>query len=350
MKVRYPFYEVSGNTYYEVGKCYGEQAKNEIAYAITEYKDYFKRHYQKRSWEQFISYAMNYIPDIEAYGPELLEQLHGIADGSGTSFEDLMVINTRYEVTKLPPDECTTGAVLPEASLDGKTYMIKNWDMREGVRDFVVNLHYVLPDGTRIMGTTEAGQLLREGMNSHGIAIANNALGSTLDGPGAGIPVTFIRMKVLSAASYEDAVRFFESAPRSVSNNTILGCGDGRVVDYEAYPGGFAKKLPIAGILTHANHFEMKPEINKYPTSQRSDRLRKLLFDNYKKIDVTTIKHIMSDHKDLPQSLCAHPATPDVPLADRRMTIQSIIYDMTDLTVHIADGPPCETDYIEYRV
>ncbi len=350
MKGRYPYYEVKGDTFYEIGKCYGTQAKEYIEFAVNEYKDYFSRHYKKRSWDKFIEYAMAFVPSIEEYGPELMEQMRGIADGSGCSLEDLMVINTRYEITKMPADECTTGAVLPEAAKDGGCYMVKNWDMRAGVRDFVVNLHYILPDGTRIMGCTEAGQLLREGMNSYGIAIANNALGSTLDNPGTGIPVTFIRMKVLSSKSYEEAVENFEKAPRSVANNTILGCGDGRIVNYEAYPGGFAKKLPVAGILTHANHFEVRPEINKYSISQRSDRLRKLLFERYGKIDVQAIKEVMSDHKDIPQSLCAHPCTPDIPMADRRMTIQSLIYDFTGMCVHIADGPPCETEYIRFDV
>ncbi|MBQ4371306.1 MAG: acyl-CoA--6-aminopenicillanic acid acyltransferase [Firmicutes bacterium] len=349
MNFEYPFYEVSGDTYFDVGKCYGMQAKEKIGLAIENYKDFFGRHNSDRTWDEFREYAMGYVPYLEDYGPELLEQVRGIAAGSGFAFEDIMILNTRYEITKLPSPECTTACILPEASGNGHTYLVKNWDFREGVRDFLVKLHYTLPNGTRIIGTTEAGQLPRDGMNSNRVAMANNSTSSTLDYYGAGIPVTFIRMKVLSASSYEEALEVYLAATRSCTNNSLIATV-GQVRSYEAYPDGHRLKEPIGGIVTHANHLELRPEINKYPISQRSDRLNKLLLERYQKIDVEAIKQVMSDHKDLPESICAHPGNAAQPLGDRKITVQSIIYDIDDLNVHIADGPPCETKFTTYKV
>ncbi len=89
--------------------------------------------------------------------------------------DELMVLNCRYEISKFPkPAECTTAVVLPEASAHGGTYLIKNWDYKQAVMDNIVILHIEQKDGTRILGLAEAGQMLREGFNSHGIGLCNN--------------------------------------------------------------------------------------------------------------------------------------------------------------------------------
>ena len=91
----YPYYEISGDTYFDVGVCYGKQAKEKIRLAIESYKKSFAKNYPNRSWEFFGEYAMGYIPSIEEYGPELMEQIRGIAEGSGESLVDIMILNTR---------------------------------------------------------------------------------------------------------------------------------------------------------------------------------------------------------------------------------------------------------------
>ena len=42
-------------------------------------------------------------------------------------------------------------------------------------------IHITQPDGTRIMGLTEAGQVIRGGMNSHGLGSVSNHLQSIYD-------------------------------------------------------------------------------------------------------------------------------------------------------------------------
>ena len=74
---------------------------------------------------------MAYLPDIKQMMPEVLEEAYGIADGAGVSIEDLMVLNCRYEITKFPKTpECTTAAILPEATASHTTYLVKNWDYK----------------------------------------------------------------------------------------------------------------------------------------------------------------------------------------------------------------------------
>ena len=133
---------VKADTPKERGRQYGEQAADKILAGVENYRQYFEKS-RGYSWDETKAYAAAYIPVIEKMMPEVLEEARGIAEGAGTGLEELMVLNTRYELTQYPSKlpECTTAAVLPEASADGGTYLIKNWDYRPGVLDKIVLVH-----------------------------------------------------------------------------------------------------------------------------------------------------------------------------------------------------------------
>lgn len=156
---------IKADTPYACGVQYGQQAKEKIRAGVEVYRRYFAKTSDK-SWDKIQQYAMAYLPDIKQMMPEVLEEAYGIADGAGVSIEDLMVLNCRYEITKFPKTpECTTAAILPEATASHTTYLVKNWDYKQAVIPNIVILHIEQADGTRILGLTEAGQMLREGFN-----------------------------------------------------------------------------------------------------------------------------------------------------------------------------------------
>lgn len=114
--LHYPLIKVSGATYYEIGKDYGCQAKEMIAHSINDYKQVFALS-SNRSWEEMQEFALSFVDITRREMPEVMEEVEGIAEGSGFSLADIMIVNCRYEITKFPKkNECTTGAVLPEAA------------------------------------------------------------------------------------------------------------------------------------------------------------------------------------------------------------------------------------------
>lgn len=114
--LHYPLIKVSGATYYEIGKDYGRQAKEMIAHSINDYKQVFALS-SDRSWEEMQEFALSFVDITRREMPEVMEEVEGIAEGSGFSLADIMIVNCRYEITKFPKkNECTTGAVLPEAA------------------------------------------------------------------------------------------------------------------------------------------------------------------------------------------------------------------------------------------
>ena len=292
---------IKADTPYACGVQYGQQAKEKIRAGVEVYRRYFAKTSDK-SWDKIQQYAMAYLPDIEQMMPEVLEEAYGVADGAEISIEDLMVLNCRYEITKFPKTpECTTAAILPEATTSHTTYLVKNWDYKQAVLPNIVILHIEQADGTRILGLTEAGQMLREGFNSCGVGLCNNMITSVYDDWGTGIPVTFLRRKVLSCHSFEEARDMLIHAKRSVSNNMMLASAQGAAVDIEAFPGGVNMLAPKDGILTHANHFVVHQQLDaRIGPKNRDTRLEALLRQRQGSIDIPYIMECMKDHEYFP--------------------------------------------------
>lgn len=345
---------IDASTPFDRGVQYGEKASDKIKEGVNNYRQFFES--KGRTWDKTRELAMAFVADIEEAMPEVLEEARGIAKGSGITFEELMVLNTRYELTNYPfqSPECTTGAVLPEATKNHTTYMVKNWDYKPGVLDKIVLLHIIQEDGTRIFGLTEAGQLLREGYNNRGIGLCNNYIGSIYDGPGGGIPVCFLRRKVLGCQTFEEAYRWVTGIKRSVSNNSLLVSGEGKAIDIEASPKGCDLIHPVAGIVTHANHFSVNPslDVRTLPSmyKNRQVRLADLLYHYYGKITPEIIMDVMKDHEYYPDSICNHNNHGNTKDMIGLMTVASMIVDFADNCAYICKGNPCMGTYKKYAI
>lgn len=351
---RFQLIEIDAPTPYGRGQQYGAAAAEKIKAGAANYRRYFEEK-MHMTWEQVTGYAMGYTADIRKIMPEILEEAQGIADGAGIPFEDLMVLNCRYELTLAPQSvpECTTAAVLPEATRDGRMFLIKNWDYRPGVLENIVLVHVRQPDGVRILGMTEAGQLIREGFNSQGIGLVNNQIKSIYDYRGTGIPATFRRRRVLASKTFDEAFDLLYHLPRSVSNNMLLASGaESRAVDLEASPRSVDLLKPIDGIVTHANHFVINPDLegDKGREKRRDNRLHYLLMRRRGKIDLEYIQECMRDHEYYPFSICNHANDPKADPMSGLQTVASMIVDFREQEAHICRGNPCCGEYVTYRL
>ncbi len=354
MEKSFRYIEVKADTPFERGFQYGKQAADLIACGVRNYRDYFAG--KGWTWQDTSEAAMRFVPDIEACMPEVLEEARGIAAGAGRTLEEIMLMNTRYELTFYPdkPQECTTGAVLSEASADHCAYMIKNWDYKPGILENIVVLHIEDSSGLKILGVTEAGQMIREGFNNRGIGIVNNYIESIYDTIGAGIPVCFIRRRILSLSSFDEAYAFLTTVRRSVSNNTLLVSAQNQAIDIEANPKGFDPIKPIGGIVTHANHFVVDPDKDRNTWEKspknRNIRLADLLYRRRGTIDIPYLQECLRDHEYYPYAICNHCNNGDMTTMNSVMTVASLIFNMTDQYVWICKGNPCLGTYTEYTL
>lgn len=342
----FPIINVEPGTPYGMGFHYGRQAADQIRNGLADYRTLFAQT-STMTWEEIGNYALSYTPIVKAVDPDLIDEVRGIADGAGVSFADIMILNTRYEITKFPKThECTSFALQPEATKDGIVYVGQNWDYRVGILDHIVIVHYTMPDGTRIVGVAEAGQVIRNGFNSYGIGLCANNLQSKGDNRGTALPVTFLRRKVLQSRSFEEAKKLLLETKRTVSNNFMLGSAEGRALDFETSPLGTDLIEPASGILTHANHFVVDPAKEALERSPRGDRLYELLAQRRGSINVPWIIRCLSDHENYPKAICRHPADTSMPMARRSSTVAGIIYNLSEGVAHICAGASCENEFV----
>lgn len=342
---------ISAATPFERGMQYGRQAKDEINTCIKFYQHKFLST-RKLSWEDARTLCMTHLPDIEATMPELLEEAKGIAAGAGVDFEDIMVLNCRYEISHFPHKEdemeCTAFALEREATATGHVIVGQNWDMRPGLLEHTVLLDITEEEtGNHIIGITEAGQLLRNGMNSQGVAQCSNSLHSCVDGAGHGIPSNFVRRKLLTMSSLQDMISFIRTAKRSVSVNYCIGSRENKVADVEAVPANSVCLSAVNGVLAHANNLVVNRDMDTYHNEHfRGECLFKLLYRKCGEITVDYIKECLKNHEGHPRGICNHTVEAQKPW----QTIASVIYDLDAQQAWICYGPPCQGEYKEYHL
>jgi isopenicillin-N N-acyltransferase-like protein len=343
-----PFVEVASADPRERGRQYGEQARDRIAVSIAFYTDEFERK-SGLTWANVCEQAPKWLPYIEAYSPELLDEVRGVAEGANVRFEEILALNGRGELRKGNPFErpegCTAFSLTGEATSDGHVYCGQNWDWRVGTKDSVVMLRVVQPGKPTIVMQVEAGQIGRHGANSAGIGLNANGLEAPF-GFGPGIPQPYIRRKILDSPDMATALNAVYTSRPALCTNLILTHRDGFSIDLETTPERHGVMRPKNGMIVHANAFlafvPAQIEETYRPSSvdslYRAPRLERALRRGAATDARAAIREGLADHFSHPNGVCTHPDPRD---GGRWETVASAIVDLTTGDYLVADGNPC---------
>jgi isopenicillin-N N-acyltransferase like protein len=360
---QYPHVRVEGEPR-ERGRQYGEQARERMLRSRDAYEEVFD-HYAAWSWDKVTGEARRYVSPIRAFRPEYLEEMHGMAEGSALHFEDVLALNVRSEVMFAAKarqalsgpvagvGECTAFAALPEGS-GGQVLIGQNWDWLLHSFDTVVVLEARQTGRPAYVTVVEAGLLAKLGMNSAGIGLVTNAIVTDLDRGEPGIPFHVLLRSVLDAETVTDALSGLQAGFRSSSANYLLASADGVALDVEAAPGDFSRLRvvePEGGLLLHTNHL-LHPQqgvtdvsLWAMPDSAvRLQRARAVVGESGRSRAALTA--MLSDHADQPWSICSHADERQHKL-DRSATVASVVMDLGERRLWLADGQPCRTPFRE---
>jgi isopenicillin-N N-acyltransferase-like protein len=352
------------------GRQYGEQARDRVRRSIEAYDEVFD-HYAGWRWTDVRLEAARYADAIQTFEPRYLEEIHGIAEGAGVGFEDILGINVRTEVMFAAkaraaaaqsqgvadgrPDGCSAFAVLPTASSDGHTLIGQNWDWLLHSFDTVVVLEASQDEAPDFVTVVEAGLLAKTGMNSSGIGLVTNALVTEADRGEPGVPYHLVLRAILDAENLSDAYASVQRGVRASSANYLVASVDGLAVDIEAAPGDFSRLFLLFaddGVLLHTNHF-VSPAFDAKDVSLwvmpdspfRLERLRGSV-RRASKLSIGDFQAILADHANHPSGICCHADARMDPL-DQGATVASILMDLDRRRMWVADGHPCTTPYRE---
>jgi isopenicillin-N N-acyltransferase-like protein len=341
------------------GRQYGEKAKSLIDKSVGRYQKAFKEA-SGVSWKKALDFSRTFVKRIKAYDETLLEEIKGMAKGSGRALEEILTINLRTEILfglkKLPAKEgCTSFCALSEITREGNTILGQNWDYRPFAAETMLLLQVNQDSGPDILTLVEAGQLARMGMNSAGLGICNNYIECEADGMNMdkGIPTPLIRRRAFNQETYREVVGTIIHTPRSFSGNYLVATaeGEGDATDLEATPETVYFLFPKDSLIVHSNHFKGAGpgyvgtlRLGVENSIYRDRRLETLLRREVWKIGPEEIMHSLKDHFGHPYSVCRH-VDPKKPWHDQWQTNASVIMDLTARVMWIAPGPPCEYEY-----
>jgi len=350
-----PIIELDQQSPRQRGRAYGEAAREPIRQILEVYREIFKR-VTEETWDQSVERGKPFFSRAEAFAPDLVEEIVGIAEGADRPLEDILLLNTRSEILHNPKVlglECTSLAALPESTKANDLLLAQNWDWYKDV----VNCQVILKitgrgDTPSLITFTEAGQLAKIGMNSAGIGLSVNNLIS--DQPRIGVPWIFLTRRVLESSYFAQAVGYILNTPRAHSINFLIATAQGEAVNLETSPVEDHVLWPQNGLVTHTNHYlqqgmkftDLKPLRSPYlSTYLRLRRVQKEMAALNGDIDTHAIRRILSDHMDRPFSVCAH-ENPAVSPALRGVTCLSIIMNLTRKRIDYCLGNPCRGDFI----
>ena len=314
-----PFFTIQGKTPRERGADYGSQCRELIHGVLERYITFFNSGHAAVSWDDAREISKKFVPFIKAYSPELLEELEGVAEGSGASFDELLTLNSRSEamtlVRRAKSDEeeldgCSSVAVLPQATADGHTILAQNWDTYTWQEYGTVILQVMKDDGADMMIVTEAGQLARYGMNQAGLALGVNSLHKTWNTKVFGVPSVFVRRKFLEQDRYVDAVNKIFGAESMLPMYYAAACGAGDAMGFEKLERGQLVLYPENGLISHSNHIK-HPKYGYQVdalggTLYRDRRILRHLAPKVGSITREDIIEAFKDHFGFPFSVCRH--------------------------------------------
>jgi isopenicillin-N N-acyltransferase like protein len=357
---RYPRIRVSGGSY-ERGEQYGRAARDQVLHSKAGYARAFA-HAAGWSWEQALEASAPLLPVVRESFPAYVQEMEGIAEGSGLSFEDVFAMNARTEVmwagTVRQSEElrgsfareCSSFALLPTRTADRHTYVGQTWDWLVHGFESVVVLEAEQDEGPNYVTVVEAGLLAKSSLNSSGLGVCVNTLVTSEDRGGAGVPFHVLIRALADCHSLTDAVYTLSKHWRSSSGNFMLGHVDGAVLNLETSPGdahGVTPQLPENGALVHTNHFIDAPghgtELAAYAMADSYVRLQRVqtsIRDAAQPATVTTLHEAMCDHADYPASVCCHP-DPREDDAEQWATVMAVVMDLDERTLHLSEGNPC---------
>lgn len=355
-----PFFTIQGKTPRERGADYGSQCRELIHGVLERYITFFNSGHAAVSWDDAREISKKFVPFIKAYSPELLEELEGVAEGSGASFDELLTLNSRSEAMTLVRreksdeeelDGCSSVAVLPEATADGHTILAQNWDTYTWQEYGTVILQVMKDDGADMMIVTEAGQLARYGMNQAGLALGVNSLHKTWNTKVFGVPSVFVRRKFLEQDRYVDAVNKIFGAESMLPMYYAAACGAGDAMGFEKLERGQLVLYPENGLISHSNHIK-HPKYGYQVdalggTLYRDRRILRHLAPKVGSITREDIIEAFKDHFGFPFSVCRHGDERKKEL-DKISTLGCIVMDTTDKRLWACKGTPCCGQFREY--
>jgi isopenicillin-N N-acyltransferase-like protein len=349
---RYREIEVAG-TPREMGRQFGEAAREEI------------RGFSKAAWEHIsktlrmsreraLAIAAAAIPFAEQYSPDMIDELHGMAEATGMKLEDLMLLQVRNQLRPEPEGGCTSLAMAGRGAVRSGSLVAQNWDNDPTLDPFTIVLSRRPTGKPALLNLTQAGLIAYIGFNEAGIGVCLNSLPAPTRSQG--VPHYFTVRGIYEADSLEGAVDSVRRARRVIPANIMLTTPEGPADLEVTIDDVHVLRAAEAAGIAHTNHClhpALQPTNEQFPeliqSHARQERIDLLLdFAGGHRPSVPEIQAALRDHQGYPHSICRH--ANDDPATGGWRTVFSVIIEPGERRMHVSRGTPCDHAYEVYQL
>lgn len=341
MDFKLPFIDVEG-TNYNIGFEIGKKTKRQIKKLLKMNEKRFPE-ITGLTFDDLILKSRNFLHNSMKKYPSYVEELIGISDGAKTDFDKLFLLTCEEEIVS-QEKKCTSISAITS---DGNILIAHNedWDKRYKENLYLVKAKQPnLPD---FLSLSYVGSLpgSSAGFNDKGIGFTGNSL--PFRRFKYGVPKNVILRSILDSKNFNEATKLVKHQDRSISTNSILVDRDHRMIDIESSLQAFDSIKTNRKFLVHTNHIvgqnlrHLQIEADK-ESERRYNYATKTLEENENNISVDLLKNILKDHNS---GICSHPTK-----RNKSTTIASVIIDINNKKLFLANGNPCKTEYQEYQI
>ena len=327
---------------YDIGFTVGRAAQSLIDRAVGNYRQILPR---EEGWRGKWVVPAGCLEAAQEQFPHLVEELQGMADGSGHRFGDLFFLNALEEALDFnPPAACTSIGL----AVAGGAWLGHNEDWYAEDADTVIAIYGQPEQQPAFLSITAAPFLAAVGMNEAGLAQGVNSVSAT--DCRVGVPRMFAARAVLEAATLEEAINKATPKNRAGGYNHLLVQAGGRLGNLET-TATEADYLPGANMIYHTNHY-LSPRLQNLAVRgsdhslARYRRLTELERINERVEKLEILFSYLSDHYNRPLSICKHASEQK----GNEGTIFSAIFEPGSFRAWVTAGNPCGKVYREIKI
>jgi hypothetical protein len=356
----FPYFRFAGS-HHEIGRQYGESCL-ELIHRHVELA--VNRLENRVGIPAEIAYqrALAFQDSVSEYASYFSDEIEGMAEGANLTLAQAYLLQLRAEVATPGPwtdavaeanDECTTFAILPEATANGIGLVGQNADLPAFYKEIAIVAEMRPDDLPTTLMLLPAGQISYIGINDRGMGCFANFL--TCDGWRIGFPRYFFSRLALTKETVSDGIEAIRGVKRASSRNLMMLDSHGGAADLETTPTRDARIDPVDGLLAHANHYtapelldeERSPETYLGNTRTRQTRMEELLRDHRGQHTAEGMQAILRDRTCYPDALCRERG--DSETSDT-ITFASVIAEPSEGALWVAVGPPNQHEYIRHSI
>ena len=327
------------------GEQHGEALRGRIADGLAQWADAIATAHgtDPDAYVSAFVRGTDFLPAIRRWTPRLLDEVEGIARGSGQPWEWIYACNlldeewTWARARRLgDPPGCTVAGFAPQ---DGAPVIAQTMDINtfhDGTQAVVRLDGDGDPD---VLAFTRAGMIGLTGCNAAGLAVVVNNL-DVLPTSRTGLPVAFAMRGALEHRSLADAVGFLSEVTHATGQHYGLAGPEG-LASVEAWATGVTVSTDPGPRLLHTNHPLTTDRVaddaeTRFQGSRTRERLAYLDREAGGCRDVLGLQALLAD-RTVPVSLAADRSS---------MTFGAVVYECSEPpSMRVAIGPPHLTPF-----